>query len=107
MGVEAIFTIDRIFEKEGFEGLQGEGHIAAKEDKGAEAGKILSKGGDVWEMKDTVERELTQNDGEIKHADIYEQDRLLGEGAIGIEDGGDSNNNDKETGEFGKEVVGV
>lgn len=41
VGTKTIFTIYRIFKEEGVERSEGESHITTKENKEADAGKIL------------------------------------------------------------------
>ena len=37
MSAEAVFAVNRVFEEESFEWLEGESHVTAKEDKEANA----------------------------------------------------------------------
>ena len=107
VSTEAIFTIGGVFEKKGFERLESESHVAAEENEEAEAGKVLQKVGDVWEVENTIERELSENNSDVEETDVYDENGFLGKEAIKVKDGRDGDGNNEEAGELGEEVVGV
>ena len=107
MGTETVFAINGVFEEEILEGAESKSHITTKENKQAKTGEILNEIGQIGSNKDAVEGELTKENGDIEKANIYEQDRFLGEGTIKIENGGNSDSNNEKTDKFGGEVIGV
>ena len=105
MGAKTIFAGDGVFEDEVFEGFQGKRHVAAKENKKAdtrEIGKDVPHGG---KGNNSIKSELAQNDGDEEGGDVYRENRLFGNSFVGVKNERDEECENKETHEFGAEVV--
>ena len=107
VGGKAIFAGQGVFEKNLFERLQGEGHIGAEEDKGDKGGQIGNGEALRWEVQNSVEGKLTQDDGKVKNGDVDNEDGVLGEVVIGVKDEGNGKGDDEKGSDFCEEVIVV
>ena len=89
VGGEAVFAGDRVFEKEGLERVQGEGHVGAEEDEKPDAGEVGAEVGHGGEFEDGVEGELAEEDCHVEGENIDNEDGAVGELLVGVEDEGD------------------
>ena len=107
VGEKTVFTGDGVFENGLLEREKGEGHIGAEEDKSADGREVGGPVGNGRKVDDDVKGELGKDDGAGEGEDVYGQDGLFTEAGVGIKDEGNDESENKETSEFGGEVVGV
>ena len=85
MRAKTVFASNWVFEEEGFEWLQGKGHVAAKENKHTYARKISEYMPHGGKINNNIEGELAKDYSQEKDSDIYRQDRLASEFLICVE----------------------
>lgn len=64
MGAEAIFTSERVFKEDVFDGLQSERHIGAEEDEESEAREIRGEIGNSGRHEDAEEGKLAEDNSD-------------------------------------------
>lgn len=107
MSAEAVFAINRVFEKESFEGFEGESHVATEENKEANTREILKEVRCIWGDENTVKRKLAEKNSDVKESYIYNKNGFFGKKAVEIENGRDGKGDHKKAGELGGEIVGI
>lgn len=70
MGTETIFASNRIFKNGSFKRSESERHVAAKENKEADAGEVGENVPHRIEADDGIESGLTENDSGIESGNI-------------------------------------
>lgn len=107
MGTETVLAGDRVFKDNLLKWHEGEGHIGAKEDEGADGRKISGKERKWWQIDDGEESELSKNNSSEKSKDIEWEDRFLGNPGVGVEDQRNEKSENSKGSKFGGEIIGV